>query len=90
MRSMGRVRASILTLKRARSFRRKMTLPEAILWQRVRRGGVKELQFRRQCPVGLYILDFFQSKSTAPLTKAPIRLGTINDVVTGWLPETSE
>jgi very-short-patch-repair endonuclease len=36
-----------------------MTLPEVILWQEVRRGRLKGLQFRRQHPIGPYILDFF-------------------------------
>src|SRR5947207_10375074 len=55
----GRVRAPILTLKRARALRRKMTLPEVILWQELRGGKLKGLQFRRQHPIGPYILDFF-------------------------------
>jgi very-short-patch-repair endonuclease len=36
-----------------------MTLPEVVLWQRIRRGGLKGVQFRRQHPIGPYILDFF-------------------------------
>jgi len=38
-----------------------MTLPEVILWQELRRGSLKQLRFRRQHPVGPYILDFFCS-----------------------------
>jgi very-short-patch-repair endonuclease len=53
------VRASILTLKRARALRRKMTLPEVLLWQQLRGGKLSGLQFRRQHPIGPYILDFF-------------------------------
>ena len=53
------MRAPILTLKRARALRRKMTLPEIVLWQELRRGKLHGLQFRRQHPVGPYILDFF-------------------------------
>ncbi len=35
-----------------------MTLPEVLLWQRLRRrqGGVK---FRRQHPIGRYVADFY-------------------------------
>jgi very-short-patch-repair endonuclease len=42
----------------ARSLRRKMTLPEVILWHwlRQRPDGLK---FRRQHPTGPYVLDFF-------------------------------
>jgi very-short-patch-repair endonuclease len=53
------VRASILTLKRARALRRKMALPEVLLWQELRGGKLNGLQFRRQHPIGPYILDFF-------------------------------
>jgi very-short-patch-repair endonuclease len=55
------MRVPILTRKRARALRRKMTLPEVILWQELRRGNLKRLRFRRQHPVGPYILDFFCS-----------------------------
>jgi very-short-patch-repair endonuclease len=45
-------------VKRARELRRKMSLPEVILWQQLRRrpGGFK---FRRQHPAGPYALDFY-------------------------------
>ena len=44
----------------ARKLRRKMTLPEVILWHwlRQRPDGLK---FRRQHPTGPYVLDFFCS-----------------------------
>jgi very-short-patch-repair endonuclease len=49
---------------KARSnLRRKMTLPEVILWQELRRGRFKGLRFRRQHPIGPYILDFYCSKA---------------------------
>jgi very-short-patch-repair endonuclease len=43
---------------RSRNLRRKLTLPEGLLWQelRSRPGGFK---FRRQHPLGPYTLDFF-------------------------------
>jgi very-short-patch-repair endonuclease len=53
------VRAPILTLKRARALRRKMTLPEVVLWQELRGARFKRLRFRRQHPIGTYILDFY-------------------------------
>jgi very-short-patch-repair endonuclease len=52
-----RVEAS--TLKRARELRRKMTLPEVILWDALRRGRLAKLRFRRQHPCGPYVLDFY-------------------------------
>jgi very-short-patch-repair endonuclease len=44
--------------RNARKLRRKMTLPEVVLWHwlRQRPGGLK---FRRQHPTGPYVLDFF-------------------------------
>jgi very-short-patch-repair endonuclease len=36
-----------------------MTLPEVILWQELRGGKLNGLRFRRQHPVGPYILDFY-------------------------------
>jgi very-short-patch-repair endonuclease len=53
------VRAPILTLKRARALRKAMTLPEVVLWQALRGGGRNGCRFRRQHPVGPYILDFY-------------------------------
>ena len=46
------------TLKKARKLRSEMSLPEVILWAQLRKrpGGFK---FRRQHPVGHYILDFY-------------------------------
>jgi very-short-patch-repair endonuclease len=40
-----------------------MTLPEVVLWQALRRGKLRGLQFRRQHPVGPYILDFYCSSA---------------------------
>ena len=41
----------------ARSFRKKMTLEETLLWQSLRNQSLG-VRFRRQHPVGPYILDF--------------------------------
>jgi len=57
------MRAPILTLKRARALRQKMTLPEVVLWEELRRAKLKGLQFRRQHPIGPYILDFYCSNA---------------------------
>jgi very-short-patch-repair endonuclease len=50
------VSASDKAYKNARRFRRELSLPEKLLWVRIRRG---ELQFRRQHPIGEYVLDFY-------------------------------
>jgi very-short-patch-repair endonuclease len=36
-----------------------MTLPEVVLWQALRKRQLPQLHFRRQHPVGPYILDFY-------------------------------
>ncbi len=56
------MRTGDLTLERAKCLRHEMTLPEVVLWQHVRRGRL-EGRFRRQHPVGPYVLDFDSSKA---------------------------
>ncbi|WP_432767681.1 MAG: DUF559 domain-containing protein [Sphingopyxis sp.] len=58
---MGR-QTSKATVKVARGLRREMSLPEVLLWQRLRGrpGGVK---FRRQHPVGRYVADFYAAEA---------------------------
>ncbi|MBM0169159.1 DUF559 domain-containing protein [Altererythrobacter sp. C41] len=48
----------IRNVRRARKLRAEMSLPEALLWQELRRKA-GEVRFRRQHPVGRYILDFY-------------------------------
>ena len=47
------------TLARARALRRTLTLPEVVLWQALRGQKLHGLRFRRQHPVGPWILDFY-------------------------------
>jgi len=47
------------TVTNARRLRKEMTPPEVRLWFVLRRGGVDGFKFRRQHPVGPYVLDFF-------------------------------
>lgn len=46
-------------IARARSLRREMALPEILLWSELRGGRLGGLKFRRQHPVGPYVLDFY-------------------------------
>ena len=48
-----------LTVERARDLRRRLTLPEVLLWQALRGRKLGGARFRRQHPVGPYILDFY-------------------------------
>lgn len=42
----------------ARGLRRNMTAAETLLWFHLRRRQIADLRFRRQHPVGRYIVDF--------------------------------
>ncbi len=46
-------------IKNARRLRRNATIPERMLWNRLRGGSLAGLKFRRQQPIGPYIVDFF-------------------------------
>ena len=45
---------------KAKVLRRSMTPAEVVLWQYLRRKALG-VYFRRQCPIGEYILDFYSS-----------------------------
>jgi very-short-patch-repair endonuclease len=47
----------------ARKLRRTMTLPEVLLWEQLRGDRLNGLRFRRQHPIGPYILDFYCSSA---------------------------
>ncbi len=53
------MRAPVLTHKRARNLRRTLSPPEATLWVRLRPRLPGRPSFRRQHPIGPYILDFY-------------------------------
>jgi very-short-patch-repair endonuclease len=48
-----------LSLARRRLLRKQATTPEQLLWRLLRNRGFLGLKFRRQHPVGPYILDFY-------------------------------
>ena len=54
-----RLRAPEITFERAKALRRALTLPETILWERLRNRRLNGLRFRRQHPIGPWILDFY-------------------------------
>jgi very-short-patch-repair endonuclease len=47
------------TLRRAKSLRGEMTLPEVLLWSALRPSAGSDVRFRRQHPCGPDILDFY-------------------------------
>jgi very-short-patch-repair endonuclease len=50
---------SRVTKDRAKALRRNMSLPEVLLWKAIKGGAVDRLHFRRQHPIGPYVLDFY-------------------------------
>ena len=56
------MRAERKTFRRARRLRRDLSLPEVILWDCLRDRRLQGLRFRRQHPVGPYVLDFFHAE----------------------------
>jgi very-short-patch-repair endonuclease len=50
------VSATDKAYKNARQLRRRLSLPEVLLWRRLKGG---EPKFRRQHPLGPYVLDFY-------------------------------
>ena len=50
------------TVKRAKALRRKLSLPEVLLWRELQRAPVG-LNFRKQHPAGDYVIDFFCARA---------------------------
>ena len=44
--------------ERARELRRQSTDAERMLWSKLRNRGLRGVKFRRQAPIGAYIVDF--------------------------------
>ena len=57
------MRAPRETIDNARRLRRALSPPEARLWSRLRKRGAGVPVFRRQHPIGPYIVDFFCAKA---------------------------
>ena len=43
-------------VRQAKALRRNMTLPEVLMWRELRQS---DLKFRRQHPIGPYVVDFY-------------------------------
>ncbi|GGB99961.1 hypothetical protein GCM10011494_18050 [Novosphingobium endophyticum] len=61
----------IATIRKARRLRREMTLPEVLIWQRLRQSPLG-IKFRRQHPLGPYVFDFY-----CPAAKSVIEIDGI-------------
>ena len=55
----GRIRSSSVVQHRARELRRTMTESERLLWSHLRNRQLGGLKFRRQHPIGPFIVDFY-------------------------------
>ena len=86
------MRAPTKTFIRAHRLRRDMSLPEVLLWQALRGADKQGLRFRRQHPIGPYVLDFYM-----PAAKLAVEVdGAAHDLAVrvahdeardGWLAE---
>jgi very-short-patch-repair endonuclease len=47
------------TFKAARILRKRMTLPEKLLWEKLNRKQISGVRFRRQHPIDFFIVDFY-------------------------------
>jgi very-short-patch-repair endonuclease len=59
----GAMQASQKMIACGRNLRRKMTVPERLIWGRLRNGRCAGLKFRRQQPFGRYVADFYCESS---------------------------
>src|SRR5271170_1736687 len=57
------MRAPTKTINNARRVRRILSVPETRLWNRLRERAPGKPVFRRQHPIGPYVLDFFCAKA---------------------------
>jgi very-short-patch-repair endonuclease len=57
------MRAPKETIANARRLRRNLSAPEAQLWSRLRKRAPGTPVFRRQHPIGPYVLDFFCARA---------------------------
>jgi very-short-patch-repair endonuclease len=57
------MRAPAKTIRTARRLRRVLTVPEARLWNRLRHRAPGKPVFRRQHPIGPYVIDFYCAKA---------------------------
>ena len=57
------MRAPVQTIRNAKRLRRALSPPEAILWSKLRIRAPGQPTFRRQHPIGLYVLDFYCARA---------------------------
>ncbi len=57
------MRAPQKTVGRAQELRRTLSPPEVLLWSRLRQRAPGKPVFRRQHPIGPYVLDFYCAKA---------------------------
>ena len=48
-----------ITKDRAKTLRHQMSLPEVLLWKAIKNRQLQGLHFRKQHPIGPYVLDFY-------------------------------
>jgi very-short-patch-repair endonuclease len=74
------MRAPKKILGKARYLRRKLSVPEVRLWNRLRTRLRGQPVFRRQHPIGPYVLDFYCAKANLAIEIDGMTLGSENMV----------
>jgi very-short-patch-repair endonuclease len=54
--------APTISFLKAKELRDKMTLSERLLWAELDKNKLLDVKFRRQHPIGIYIVDFYAHK----------------------------
>jgi very-short-patch-repair endonuclease len=75
------------SIKIARSLRRRMTDAEQALWQKLRNRRLEGHRFKRQVPLGSYIVDFicFEARLIVELDGGQHAENSADEVRTDWL-----
>ena len=55
----GPTKRRTVTIEKARWLRRKQTVTEMLLWRELRNRRLQNIKFRRQVPIGPFIVDFY-------------------------------
>ena len=65
------MRAPSKTHRRAKGLRAEMSLPEVLLWTRLRPRQADTPIIRRQPAIGPYVVDFYRSDRAPPQSSGP-------------------
>ena len=59
----GPTKRHSVTIEKARWLRQKQTVTEMLLWRELRNRRLNKVKFRRQTPIGPFIVDFYSAEA---------------------------